>query len=113
MPKHNKLCHGSFLPENILVSEDGQMLITGWSGATQGNASADASYTYLNLCLKYGIETAERYLSMFCELCDIAREYVERWLPIVAATMLKDKDTEEAKLLNQFIIKPKKRAKNV
>ncbi|MBQ7362894.1 MAG: phosphotransferase [Clostridia bacterium] len=113
LPKHNKLCHGSFLPENILVTEDGRFLIVGWSHATQGNASADASYTYLNLLLRFGAVTAESYLSLFCTVSDIGHEYVERWLPIVAATMLAGRDSQDREILNQFITKPRKRAKNV
>ncbi len=113
LPKHNKLCHGSFLPENILVTEGGELLIVGWSHATQGNASADASYTYLTLLLRFGTDIAESYLSAFCEASDIAREYVERWLPIVAATMLTGRADTEREVLNKFITKPKKRAKNV
>ncbi len=113
LPKHNKLCHGSFLPENVLVTDSGELLIIGWSGATQGNASADASYTYLSFYLHYGAIVAEKYIDCFCKLSNIAREYVERWLPIVAASMLHGRSDTEVEALTQFIRKPGKRARNV
>ena len=47
LPKHNKLCHGDFCPDNIIVRTDDNNQITAitavdWVHATQGNASADA-----------------------------------------------------------------------
>ena len=39
-PKHAKLCHGDFQPDNIIVKEDGTMYVVDWVHATQGNASA-------------------------------------------------------------------------
>lgn len=50
-PKHIKLCHGDFQPDNIIVKEDGTMYVVDWVHATQGNASADVARTYLLFCL--------------------------------------------------------------
>ena len=86
MPKHNKVCHGDFRPSNVIVGEDGTNYIIDWSHATQGNASADAARTYLCFCLKGETETAEKYLDLFCEKSDTAKQYVQKWLPIVAAS---------------------------
>ena len=46
-PKHAKLCHGDFQPDNIIVKEDGTMYVVDWVHAAQGNASADVARTYL------------------------------------------------------------------
>lgn len=56
LPKHNKLCHGDYCPDNILVETDDAGKITAitavdWVHATQGNASADVANTYLMLKL--------------------------------------------------------------
>ena len=87
MPKHNKVCHGDFNPSNVIISEeDGTPYILDWSQATQGNASADAARTYLLFQLEGDMELAERYLELFSEKSDITKRYVEKWLPIVAAS---------------------------
>ena len=37
MKNHDKLCHGDFVPSNIIVKENGEYVIIDWSHATQGN----------------------------------------------------------------------------
>ena len=83
MPKHNKVCHGDFNPSNIIIAEDGTPYIIDWSHATQGNGAADAARTYLLFCLKGDTETAKQYLDLFCEKSDTAKQYVQKWMPIV------------------------------
>ncbi|MGI6264936.1 MAG: phosphotransferase family protein, partial [Acutalibacteraceae bacterium] len=85
-PKHNKLCHGDFSPSNVIIRSDGTAFIIDWAHATQGNASADAARTYLLFCLKGETETAEKYLDLFCKKSDTAKQYVQKWMPIVAAS---------------------------
>ena len=99
MPDHTKLCHGDFNPSNVIVSENGKMSVIDWSHATQGNASADAAMTYLLFALK-DQEMADLYLNMFCRKSDTARQYVQQWLPIVAAAQLtKDNELEKEFLM--------------
>ena len=86
MPKHNKVCHGDFRPSNVIISEDGTPYVIDWSHATQGNASADAARTYLCFWLKSDLEDAEKYLNLFCELSGTDKRYVQKWMPIVAAS---------------------------
>ena len=86
MPKHNKLCHGDFNPSNIIIAEDGTPYILDWSHATQGNASADAARTYLLFWLAGDIVNADKYLNLFCKKSDTAKQYVQKWMPIVAAS---------------------------
>lgn len=85
MPKHNKVCHGDFKPSNIIVNDNGWYVID-WSHATQGNASADVARTYLLFMLNDGEEVANKYLNLFCKKSDTAKQYVLKWLPIVAAS---------------------------
>ena len=86
MPKHNKICHGDFNPSNIVIAEDGTPYILDWSHVTQGNASADAARTYLLFWLNGDISGAKKYLNLFCEKSHTAIEYVQKWMPIVAAS---------------------------
>lgn len=101
MPKHNKVCHGDFRPSNIIIASDGTPYIIDWSHATQGNASADAARTYLLFCLNRDKETADKYLDLFCKKSDTAKQYVQKWLPIVAASQsVKGKPQEREFLLS-------------
>ena len=86
-PKHTKLCHGNFGPENIIVTDDDKVYIVDWVGATIGNASADVARTYLKLSLT-STEMAEKYMNMFCEKTGTSKKYVQEWLPIMAASTL-------------------------
>ncbi len=103
MPKHNKVCHGDFRPSNVIVGDDGVNYIIDWSHATQGNASADAARTYLVFYLKGEVENAEKYLDLFCEKSDTAKQYVQKWLPIVAASQSVKRNPEEKELLMKWL----------
>ena len=101
MPKHNKVCHGDFNPSNIIVTENGTPYILDWSHATQGNASADVARTYLLFWLNGDIEGAELYLNTFCKKSDTAKQYVQKWMPIVAASQsVKGNETEREFLMS-------------
>ena len=101
MPKHNKVCHGDFNPSNIIIKDDGTPFILDWSHATQGNASADVARTYLLFYLEGNIDGANKYLDLFCKKSDTAKQYIQKWLPIVAASQsVKGKPEEREFLLN-------------
>ncbi len=102
MPKHNKVCHGDFNPSNVIVGKNGKMTVVDWAHATQGNASADAAMTYLLFALK-DQEIADLYLNMFCKKSDTARQYVQQWLPIVAASQLAKENELEKEFLMRWI----------
>ena len=103
MPKHNKLCHGDFNPSNIIVTDDGTMYILDWSHATQGNASADVARTYLLFWLAGDISGAKKYLNLFCEKSDTAIQYVQKWMPIVAASQSVKGNEAEREFLHSWI----------
>ena len=87
MPRHTKLCHGDFHPGNVIMDDHKRLWIIDWAHAAQGNASADAAMTYLLFALE-DEKKAELYMKLFCEKSDTARQYVNRWLPIVAAAQM-------------------------
>ncbi len=103
MPKHNKLCHGDFNPSNIIITDDGQPYILDWSHATQGNASADAARTYLLFWLSGDIAGADKYLKLFCEKSGTQLQYVQKWMPIVAASQTVKGNEKEREFLNSWI----------
>ena len=99
MPKHTKLCHGDFNPGNIVITGKDEAYIIDWSHASQGNASADAAQTYMLFWLAGNITLAEKYLTLFCKKSDTAKQYVEKWLSIVAASHLHKAKPEEKEFL--------------
>ncbi len=103
MPKHNKICHGDFNPTNIIINKEGIPYILDWSHVTQGNASADVARTYLLFHLDGKEDLAEKYLTRFCLLSDTAKQYVQKWIPIVAASQSVKGRTEEKELLLRWV----------
>ena len=103
MKDHNKVCHGDFTPSNIIIAEDGTPYILDWAHATQGNGAADAARTYLTFVLKDKRELGEKYLKLFCEKTDTARQYVDRWMPIVAASQSVKGNEKEREFLLSWV----------
>ena len=103
MPKHNKVCHGDFNPSNIIIAEDGTPYILDWSHATQGNASADVARTYLLFWLEGDIDGAKKYLELFCKKSNTAKQYVQKWMPIVAASQSVKGNEKEREFLLSWV----------
>lgn len=103
MPRHNKVCHGDFNPSNIIITDDGKAYIIDWSHATQGNASADVARTYLLFCLSGDEEMANKYLDIFCEKSNTAKKYVQKWMPIVAASQSVKGNAKERAFLISWV----------
>lgn len=103
MPKHNKVCHGDFNPGNIIISPDGTSYIIDWSHVTQGNAAADAAETYLLFHLSGDAETAEEYIKLYCAKTDTAKQYIQKWIPVVAAARLSKGKLKEHEFLMNWI----------
>ena len=103
MPKHNNLCHGDFNPSNIIITKDCTPYIIDWSHATQGNASADVARSYLLFYLAGNEELANKYLKLYCLKSDTAIQYVQRWIPIVAASRLVKAPKTEEEFLRKWI----------
>ncbi|MBQ9133468.1 MAG: phosphotransferase [Clostridia bacterium] len=99
MPKHDKVCHGDFNPSNIIITPDGVPYIVDWAHVTQGNASADVARTYLLFYLDGDLQGAETYLDTFCKKSDTAKQYVQKWMPIVAASQSVKGKPEERQFL--------------
>jgi preprotein translocase subunit SecD len=61
--------------------------------------TADAAQTYLLFWLLGDIKRADTYLSLFCKKSDTAKQYVEKWLSLVAASRLSKARPEEKEFL--------------
>lgn len=103
MPKHLKLCHGDFNPTNVIIDEGGNAYVIDWSHATIGNASADAARTYLLFWLNGDINGAEEYLDLFCQKSNTAKQYVQKWMPIVAASQSVKGNKKEREFLLSWV----------
>ncbi len=103
MPKHSKLCHGDFNPSNIIISDGGAPYILDWSHATQGNGSADAARTYLLFWLSGDINGAEKYLDLICSKSNTEKKYVQKWMPIVAASQTVKGNEKEREFLHSWV----------
>lgn len=103
LPKHYNLCHGDFNPSNVIITADGTPYVIDWSHATQGNASADVARTYLLFYLNGQESIAEKYLNLYCKKSDTAKQYVQKWIPIVAASRLVAAKEGEDEFLRRWI----------
>ena len=104
LPEHRKLCHGDFSPSNIIINPNGKKYIIDWSHATTGNASADVARSFLLLALtgcslSGSQDLADYYLKRYCQKSDTAVQYVQKWIPIVAAAQSVKENEEEMELL--------------
>ena len=103
MPTHTKVCHGDFNPSNVIIATDSTPYIIDWAHVTQGNASADAARTYLLFYLADKAELAEKYLELFCQKNEVEMQYVQKWIPIVAASQSVKDRPEEREFLSEWV----------
>ncbi len=103
MPRHNKVCHGDFNPSNIIIGNDGKTYVIDWSHATQGNGSADVARTYLLFRLTGDDALAEKYLNLFCQKSKVDKKYVQKWMPIVAASQSVKGNKDEREFLLTWV----------
>ena len=103
MKRHTKICHGDFHPSNVIITPEGEAFVIDWAHVTQGNASADVARTYLLFWLEGKEALAKKYIRLFCEKSDTAYQYVQKWLPIVAASQSVKGKPEEKDLLLKWV----------
>ena len=102
MKPHTRLCHGDFVPSNVILRQDGSWCVLDWAHATSGNAEADAAITYMRFSLE-NPEYADEYLHLYCRKADMAVQYVQKWMPVVAAAQLSKHIESEKELLTRWI----------
>lgn len=102
MAQHSKLCHGDLVPSNIVIKEDGSWCVLDWAHASAGNAGADAAITYMRFSLE-NPALADKYLRLFCKKADMPIQYIQTWMPVVAAAQLTKHKEAERDLLEKWI----------
>lgn len=112
LPRGDRLCHGDFHPQNLVVTDEGIRVID-WVDVTAGHPAADVARSELVLRLATITDSAvtgekqrqirrflEAYVDAYCRLAPCPRESITPWLPVVAAARLcEDVPGESAWLL--------------
>jgi aminoglycoside phosphotransferase (APT) family kinase protein len=104
LPEDDKLCHGDFHPDNIIMSSRGPIIID-WSDTTKGNPAADVARTsilfsigtpaegriggwFLRLARKRALSL---YLKLYLKQSAIQPESIDAWqLPVLLTRMTED-----------------------
>ena len=113
LPEGNQLCHGDLHPGNLLLTEDGPVIID-WMDATLGNPVADVARSSLlmsegqlpeddpmskQLAL-FRDQFHQAYLNRYFQLRPVDWREFDRWRLVVAAARLSEGIPEEPALLN-------------
>ena len=117
LPDGDRLLHGDFHPDNVLVDADGRAVVLDWLTAASGHPAADVARTVVLFrcgALPDGMPeqavrqfTAARsamlaaYLDRYASLTGVDRSVVEAWtLPVCAARLVENiPDSEKESLL--------------
>lgn len=108
MPDDDRLCHGDFHPDNVLMTARGPIVID-WIDAVRGNPLADVARTCLLFSLgalppgtpaRWLLEAGRRpfhmtYLKRYFQLLPGDRQQLSAWQPVVAAARLAENISEE------------------
>jgi uncharacterized protein (TIGR02172 family) len=114
LPGGDRLCHGDFHPDNIIMAANGPIIID-WIDVTSGNPLADFARTAvlvrygapppmnpLGLLLRWGRNRFYNvYFRRYFELSKEDPKQVQAWLPVIAAARLNENiASEESTLLS-------------
>ncbi|MGV3466779.1 MAG: phosphotransferase [Heyndrickxia sp.] len=115
LPEDNKVCHGDFHTDNIIVM-DGEAKILDWMTGTSGNPCGDVARTLLIMRDSYLpssmpkitrilLETvrkmfAKQYINHYMKISKTPFENIEKWLlPIMAARLVEGVPAQEKESL--------------
>ncbi|KUP09548.1 hypothetical protein Q73_02730 [Bacillus coahuilensis m2-6] len=110
LPNGNTLCHGDFHPLNVMVTENGPVLID-WADATCGHPYGDIARTYI--LVRFGgmshpleeeIRLREQLADAYLRKCNVNRKEFERWLvPVACARLMEGIGEWEREVLLQMV----------
>lgn len=118
MPDGERLCHGDFHPDNVLLTSKGPLVID-WVTATRGDPWADVARTQLMLTMgePVGVSLMARlmllgrqkffqgYIRQYEALSPGRHERLHAWLPVIAAARLNENIQSEQNGLLKIIRK--------
>ena len=112
MPEGDRLCHGDYHPDNVLMTSQGLKVID-WMTANRGDPWADVARTHLLLSfgqptgnpLSFLLFTIGRtafyngYMNRYRAVCPQGAERLKAWIPIMAAARLNEEIPNEMERL--------------
>ena len=103
MPKGHSLCHRDFTPCNIIVTPKNNYYILDFSHSCIGNPHIDVANSYFHLWSEFNQDTADKYLTGYCDKSKSLKEDIEKWFDISAASQLSTaKEELKTLLVNYF-----------
>ncbi len=92
----NRLCHGDFHGNQVLMQNDGTYKIIDFADVGSGNPAGDVALTWLNLStppaplkeLWSQVDMADIYLNEYIEKTGMKKEEIEKWIKVQAAAFL-------------------------
>jgi len=121
LPDDNRLCHGDFHPDNIMISPRGPVIID-WLDGVRGNPLADVARTTILLSspslppgtpfvkgriinlIRLGFFS--KYITEYTKLSAVSWEQISKWmLPVACARLTEDVGYEEEQFLLNIINK--------
>lgn len=103
MKSETNLCHGDFVPSNIIIKSNGEASIIDWAHVTIGNSAGDVANTYLTFVMEGKENFANKYLDLFVQKSGIEKSLIQRWIPIVAGSRKAKGIPEEKEFLDKWI----------
>ena len=124
LPKGNRLCHGDFHPDNVLVGDDRYVVID-WITGYIGHPGSDLCRTLLLMDTPYGRKMMPWYLRLvagivvntfkktfleeYFKQSDITKQEIYQWMPVIAAARFLENVPHEEKWLKRIIKKRMKK----
>ena len=116
LPAGQRLCHGDFHPDNVILAPGGPVVID-WVNAVRGNPPADVARSSLMFRMGEILPSTphrrlvglirglfhDAYLRHYLHISGLQREAVDEWELPIAAARLQDGITSEATNLRELI----------
>lgn len=117
LPKGEQLCHGDFHPDNVVMTDNGPMIID-WPDAAQGHPLADVARTTLLICIgnpggisplaRMALNTMRRwyhsiYTRRYFELSSEREQNLQTWLLPISAGRLSEEIPDERDKLLEYV----------
>jgi len=118
LQERDAICHGDFHPGNIMVYDQGCIAID-WMNAYSGNPLSDVVRTQLmisgpdipdeiSIMVKFAARIIKKslcnaYTKKYCKLAGIDKSELNRWIPVIAASRLRENIPGEKEWLLSLI----------
>ncbi len=97
------LCHGDFVPSNVIIGEDASPFVIDWAMAQSGEPLADAAITYLLTKIRGYDSFALEYRSAYLRKMQKSEEALEEWIPYCAAYLMNFVNQAEREALLPYV----------